>query len=173
MPPEVATRVADKPAAVPVVFWLKVGKEVNDAADPVGANTSVPITKPRFVLAPDAVVLPVPPLATATVPVTLDAVPVVFWLSVGNVQLAKSPEAGVPRTGVVKVGDVSVLFVSVSVVLRPTNVVVASGNVTTRPEVDTASIKVIALAAELTLLKRMPLSKSAPSLIVTRPVPLG
>ena len=101
------------------------------------------------------------------------AVPVVFWFRVGNVQLAKSPEAGVPRTGVVKVGDVSVLFVSVSVVLRPTNVVVASGNVTTRPAEDTASIKVIALAAELTLLKRIPLSKSAPSLIVTRPVPLG
>jgi hypothetical protein len=39
----------------------------------------------------------VPPLATATVPVTLAAVPVVFWLSVGNVQLAKLPEAGVPN----------------------------------------------------------------------------
>ena len=65
-------------AAVPVVFWLKVGNEVKDAADPLGANTSVPITNPRFVLAPDVVVAPVPPFKTATVPVTLADVPVVF-----------------------------------------------------------------------------------------------
>ena len=38
----------------------------------------------RLVLAPDAVVDPVPPLTTATVPVTLAAVPVVFWFSVGT-----------------------------------------------------------------------------------------
>ena len=31
-----------------------------------------------------SVVAPVPPLAMATVPVTLAAVPVVFWLSVGK-----------------------------------------------------------------------------------------
>jgi hypothetical protein len=31
-----------------------------------------------------AVVCPVPPFAIATVPVTLAAVPVVFWLSVGT-----------------------------------------------------------------------------------------
>ena len=88
-------------------------------------------------------------------------------------QLAKFPDAGVPRTGAVKVGDVKVLFVNVSVVARPTKVSVASGNVTTRPAVDTASIKVTALALELELLKRIPLLKSVPSLIVTRPVPLG
>ena len=69
-------------AAVPVVFWFNVGNEVNDAADPLGAKTSVPITKPRFVLAPAAVVAPVPPLATATVPVTLAALPDVFTLIV-------------------------------------------------------------------------------------------
>ena len=33
------------------------------------------------------VVVPVPPLATATTPVTLDAVPVVFWLNVGQVKV--------------------------------------------------------------------------------------
>jgi hypothetical protein len=71
-------------AAVPVVFWLKVGKDVRLAAEPLGARTSVPMTKPRFVRAVAVVVAPVPPLATATVPVTLDAVPVVFWLKVGN-----------------------------------------------------------------------------------------
>ena len=115
----------------------------------------------------------------------------------------KLPDVGVPKIGVTKVGEVAntkepdpvssvtavancadvatkvllvrliVLLVSVSVVSRPTKVVVASGNVTTRPAVDTASSKVTALAAELELLKRMPLLKSVPSLIVTRPVPLG
>ena len=41
------------------------------------------------------VAVPVPPLATATMPVTLDAVPVVFWLKVGqvNVPMLKSPIA--------------------------------------------------------------------------------
>ena len=37
----------------------------------------MPITTPRFVRAPAAVVLFVPPLAIATVPVTLAAVPVI------------------------------------------------------------------------------------------------
>ena len=147
----------------------------------------------------------VPPLAIATMPVTLAAVPVVFWLKVGqvNVPVLKSPEVGVPKMGVTKVGEVAntkepepvssvtaeancadvatkvllvrliVLFVSVSVVSRPTSVVVASGNVTTRPAVDTASNNVTALAAEPELLNRMPLLKSVPSLIVTRPEPLG
>ena len=90
-----------------------------------------------------AVAWPVPPLAIAKVPL--------------NVLLEKA----------------IVLLVSVSVVSRPTRVVVASGNVTTRPAVDTASNKVIALAAELELLKRMPLLKSVPSLMVTSPEPLG
>ena len=42
------------------------------------------------------------------VAVILAAVPVVFWLNVGqvNVPVLKSPEAGVPSTGVTKVGDV-------------------------------------------------------------------
>src|ERR1700733_10583563 len=38
----------------------------------------------RLLIAPDWVVAPVPPLAIPTVPVTFDAVPVVFWLSVGT-----------------------------------------------------------------------------------------
>ena len=50
--------------------------------------------------------VPVPPLAIATTPVTLDAVPVVFWFNVGNVQLAKLPDVGVPKIGVVSVGEV-------------------------------------------------------------------
>jgi hypothetical protein len=53
------------------------------------------------------VVNPVPPLATATVPVTLAAVPVVFWFNVGNVQFAKLPDEGVPSAGVTNVGLVA------------------------------------------------------------------
>jgi len=44
-----------------------------DAPVPVGDGTSVPIATPKFVLAPDAVVAPVPPLATAKVPVRFAA----------------------------------------------------------------------------------------------------
>ena len=55
------------------------------------------------------VAVPVPPLATATMPVTLDAVPVVFWLNVGqvNVPVLKLPDCGVPRIGVTKAGEVA------------------------------------------------------------------
>jgi hypothetical protein len=35
------------------------------------------------------------------------AVPVVFWFKVGNVQLVKVPDAGVPKFGVTKLGLVS------------------------------------------------------------------
>jgi len=41
---------------------------------PVGLGTSVPIANPRLVRAAEAVVAPVPPLATATVPLTFVAV---------------------------------------------------------------------------------------------------
>ena len=56
------------------------------------------VTPPENVFnAPCAVVLPVPPFAIATIPVTLEAVPVVFWFKVGNVQLVKIPDDGVPK----------------------------------------------------------------------------
>ena len=147
VPPEAGAKVADKPAAVPEVFWLKVGQ------------VNVPVLK-------------LPEVGVPSKGVT----------KVGEVANTKEPEPVSSVTAVANCADVAtkvllvkliVLLVSVSVVSRPTNVVVASGNVTTRPAVDTASSKVIALAAELELLKRMPLLKSVPSLIVTRPVPLG
>ena len=61
-----------------------------------------------------AVMLPVAVIVVAaTVPperlvavVAVAALPVVFWLSVGNVQFAKLPEEGVPKAGVVNVGEV-------------------------------------------------------------------
>lgn len=37
--------------------------------------------------------------------VAVAALPVVFWFSVGNVQFAKLPDAGVPKAGVTKVGE--------------------------------------------------------------------
>ena len=55
------------------------------------------VVAPKLVLATGAVVAPVPPLPTATVPVTFEAVPVVFWLSVGNVQFVRVPLDGVPN----------------------------------------------------------------------------
>ena len=44
-----------------------------------------------------------PPEPTAKVEDSPAAVPVVFWLSVGKVQLAKLPEAGVPSAGATNV----------------------------------------------------------------------
>ena len=41
-------------------------------------------------------------------PVTVAALPVVFWFRVGNVQFVKVPEAGVPNAGVTSVNDVQV-----------------------------------------------------------------
>ena len=65
----------------------------------------------------------VPPLAVGSVPVT----PVVSGKPVAFVSV---PLEGVPNTGAVIVGEVKVLFVSVSVVALPTKVSVAAGSVT-------------------------------------------
>ena len=86
---------------------------------PTGKRTlSVPLLTIRSPLvvvgdnasnAATAVVWPVPPFAIATTPVTLLAVPVVFWLNVGhvNVPVLKLPDCGVPKIGVVKLGEVA------------------------------------------------------------------
>lgn len=55
--------------ALPVTLIL----QVPDAPVPVGEGTFVPMTKPKFVLAPAAVVAPVPPLTIAKVPVRFAA----------------------------------------------------------------------------------------------------
>ena len=59
-----------------------------------------------------------PPIVLAVVKVAAE--PVVFWLSVGNVQLVNVPLAGVPNAGAVNVGLVSVLLVKVWVDVVPT-----------------------------------------------------
>jgi hypothetical protein len=51
---------------------------------------------PRFVKAFAAVVAPVPPFATATVPVTFAAVPVVLWFSVGMSAATMARNDGTP-----------------------------------------------------------------------------
>ena len=66
---------------VPVPVWLAI-----DVAFPTEVITPV-----RFALV-----------------VTVAAEPVVFWLSVGKVQLVSVPLEGVPRTGVTSVGLVSI-----------------------------------------------------------------
>ena len=60
-------------AAVPKVLW---------------ANTSVPITKPKLLRASDAVVAPVPPLATATVPDKVAAL--------ASIVISADPSKGTP-----------------------------------------------------------------------------
>jgi hypothetical protein len=59
-------------------------------AEAVMALVPLPLTYPVSVVAP------VPPLATATVPVTFDAVPVVFWFSVGISAAAIARNVGTP-----------------------------------------------------------------------------
>ena len=70
---------------------------------------------PRNWLLDPAVVMPVPPLPIGRVPVT----PVVKGRPV---TLVITPDAGVPSAGVVKVGEVSVLLVSVCARFCVTNV---------------------------------------------------
>ena len=55
-------------------YWYgHVDRISPEAPVPVGEGTSVPIASPKFVLAPEAVVAPVPPLMTAKVPVRFAA----------------------------------------------------------------------------------------------------
>lgn len=71
---------------------------------------------------PTLLATPVPPLFAGRVPVT----PVERGRPVAFVN---TPLVGVPNSGVTSVGEVSVLFVSVSVVARPTRVSVEVGKV--------------------------------------------
>ena len=67
-----------------VLSALNLGNAI--AATFVSVNRFPPmVVAPKLVRAAAAVVAPVPPFPTATVPVTLAAVPVVFWFHVGTV----------------------------------------------------------------------------------------
>ena len=96
-----------------------------------------------------------------------DAVPVVFWFSVGNVQLVNVPDAGVPRTGAVIVGDVSVLFVRVCVAARPTTVSLDDGKVIVVVSVP-ASVRVLSTVSVLAVTTDSPVTLVAAMV----PVPL-
>ena len=143
----------------PLAFIVTTGIAVLEPVTPAVATVAKVVAFPTEVTSPVklALVVTFPAVRPEAVPVTLVII----------------PEAGVPKAGAVITGLVSVLLVSVSVVSLPTKVVVASGKVTTRPAVATASSKVIVLAALAELRNRMPLLLSRPSLIVTSPVPLG
>ena len=86
--------------------------------------------------APVAVVAPVPPLAMAKVPV----IPVVNGSPVAFVN---TPDAGIPKAGEVKVGDVNVLLVIVSVPSSVAKVPDAAGNVIVA-EPETAGATIVA-----------------------------
>jgi hypothetical protein len=78
-----------------VLSALKRGKVI--ALGLVRVKRLLPtVVAPRFVLAALAVVAPVPPLAIATVPVTFEAVPVVFWFSVGMSAATIARNVGAP-----------------------------------------------------------------------------
>lgn len=80
-----------------VLSALKRGKAI--AATLATVNKLPPrVVAPKFVRAAAAVVAPVPPFATATVPVTLDDVPVVFWFSVGTSAATIARNVGTPAT---------------------------------------------------------------------------
>ena len=102
VPPLAMATVPVTLLAVPVVFWLSVG---TSAAWMAAITTFVPlprkyeplVTAPaKAFMAVCAVVWPEPPLAIATVPVTLLAVPVVFWLSVGMSAATTARNVGAP-----------------------------------------------------------------------------
>ena len=106
-----AVRKSDADKASIVLFAFILGKVIADGFDSV-KKLPPTVVPPRFVMAPAAVVAPVPPLATGRDPVT----PVVRGSPVAFV---KTPEAGVPKAGVISTGLVNVLLASVSV---PANV---------------------------------------------------
>lgn len=102
-------------AAVPVVFWFSVGTSAawivdNAAAVPSDLRYVPDVCVPvRAVIALEAVVAPVPPLAMATVPVTFAALPAMFPVTCDPGRLNAE--------SVVKVAfDVAVTFEAVPVV---------------------------------------------------------
>ena len=78
--PAVATEVTVPPGLLELMVWL--------------GQLPVMVTLVPAISA--GVAVPEPPLATATMPVTLDAVPVVFWFSVGTSAATMARKVGVP-----------------------------------------------------------------------------
>ena len=106
------TSIAPKPDVIEPEFKAPTDvAEVVTTVDLSAVPVKVPAAAVTVIAAEPSKLVPLIALAV----VSVAAEPVVFWLSVGNVQLVKAPEAGVPKTGVVRVGEVKVLFVNVCV----------------------------------------------------------
>ena len=105
VPAPMAVLKSEADKAVTVLFALNRGKVI--APGSVSVNKLFPmVVAPKLVLAPAAVVEPVPPFATSMVPVTFDAVPVVFWFNVGisaATKLRKDGAAAEPDAGPAKI----------------------------------------------------------------------
>lgn len=142
MPPELTARVADSPAAVPVVFWLSVGNvqlaRLPEVGVPKRGVVNVGLVESTTDPVPVEVVTPVPPEATANVADKPPAVPEVFWLNVGqvNVPVLKLPEVGVPSRGVVNDGLVDSTFAP-----EPVEVVTPVPPLVTAKVPDTSAVK--------------------------------
>ena len=74
VPPDATAKIEDKPPAVPVVFWFNVGNvqfvKLPDEGVPKAGVTSVGDVARTTAPVPVDVVPPVPPFATARVPIT-------------------------------------------------------------------------------------------------------
>jgi hypothetical protein len=90
--------------ATDVTVPVPVGRLCHVAAVPLVATSTCPVVGAVALLTDTIPVADLRPLADVAV-VADAALPVVFWLSVGNVQLDKLPLDGVPKTGVISVGE--------------------------------------------------------------------
>ena len=168
-----------------MVFAVKVNAEGSESVGVV-----VPVTVISFAVPVMLVTAAVPLLAAVTSPLAFTVrlafvkLPTLLFTVasvVARLLLVTSPVRSpmLVTSPAVRPAAVPVIFVPSSAdgvprsPLTSASVPVASGNVMTRPAVETASIKVTALAALDELRKRMPLLKSVPSLIVKSPLPFG
>ena len=97
--------------------------------------TNVGLVDNTLLPVPVLVVTPVPPLVTANVALSPAAVPVVFWLNVGhvNVPVLKLPLVGVPNNGVTNVGLVDNTTLPVPVLVVTPVPPLATANVALSP----------------------------------------
>lgn len=91
-----ADHVAVVPFDVSTNVFVPIGRRVELLAPLPIIRSPVVVTGDKALNAALAVVWPVPPLAIATTPVTLLAVPVVFWFNVGTSAATIARKVGAP-----------------------------------------------------------------------------
>jgi hypothetical protein len=104
----------------PLAFTVTTGTAVAEPKEPTLEFTVARVDVPVTFAEPlnDADVQETSPVIPIVRPVVnVAAEPVVFWLSVGNVQFAKLPELGVPSAGVTRVGLVDITTEPVPVIV--------------------------------------------------------